>query len=439
MNKMHCGLVSQLALKLSNLRGIEQNPKLGYFKVGSEIFYLKPEAYIYATKTNQQPLWVFNDIEFAKFNWAHEPEVNIRELYRLRANQLREKYDYIQLEASGGSDSTTVIFSFLLNGIHLDEVIFRYPEKADKNVTGNPYDTTSYNALSERQFAAEPLFRWINTHFPKVKTTVYDYSEHLFTGNYMKDESWLFTTQSWIQPSHNLKHNRDFKEQKLLDDSGKKICILYGIDKPKIALINNNWYVYFTDLQAGSASPVIGDYTNITSELFYWTPDFPEIVCKQAHLIKAWFDTKHHDNFKHLVTFPLTNSNNRTSYENIAKGIIYPDYDQYTWQTAKPTLNILSEMDAWFHTNMKDTKFYSVWEAGVDFLIDNVDARFFQFINGARDGIEIQTSKMYYLGPENNQQLNTPALINRDYLSKKTVDTIINKKVVKININNIDQ
>jgi hypothetical protein len=421
----------------STLYGIEQNPKLGYYTVGDKIFYSKPQAFIYATQTKSHyPEWHFNDIEFAKFNWTVEPELNIRELYRIRASQLREKYDYIQVEASGGSDSTTAIFSFLLNGIHLDEVIFRYPEKLDKNVKGDPYNTSSENTLSERQFAAEPLFRWINTNFPKVKTTVYDYSEHLFSGKYMKDESWIFNTQSWIQPAHSIKHNRDIKQQRILEDSGKKICVLYGIDKPKIALINNKWYLYFMDLQANCPTPVVGDYTNITTEIFYWTPDLPELVCKQAHLIKSWFDMPQNNNLKHLVRYPLRNANHRTGYENIAKGIIYPDYDPNTWQTAKASRNAFSEMDHWFHVNMKGTKFYDVWESGVKYLTDNVDPKYFQYQAGRPDGIHICKSKMYYLGDENTKYAPTPALVNQDYKKsiQETIDTVVNKKLVKINV-----
>jgi hypothetical protein len=423
-----------LELKLIDHHRFEKNPKLGFFTVGPEIFYSKPEAYIYGTKTNQHPSWHFNDIEFAKFNWTVEPEVDIRELYRLRAAQLREKYDYIQIEASGGSDSTTAIFSFLLNGIHLDEVIFRYPEKVDKNLTDDPFNISPENTLSERQFAAEPLFKWINTNFPKVKTTTLDYSDQLFSGSSMKDESWIFDTQSWIQPAHSIKFKRDSKEQKILEDSGKTICVLYGVDKPKLALINNQWYLYFMDLQANCPSPVIGEYTNVTTELFYWTPDLPELVCKQAHLVKSWFDMPQNNNLKHLVKYPLKNSNHRTSYENIAKGIIYPDYDQNTWQTAKPLYNAFSEMDTWFHVNMKDTTFYGAWESGVKFLIDNVDSKYFQYQSGTPDGLHVCKSKMYYLGSENTKYAPTPAMINQDYVKTEMIETVVNKKLVRINI-----
>ena len=95
-------------------------------------FFTKPQALVEATKSGHFPEWHFNRPVFEKIVWDQEPETDLRLLYRLRAQQLREKYDWIRVEASGGGDSTTAIFSFLLNGIHLDEVVFRYPKTGEK-------------------------------------------------------------------------------------------------------------------------------------------------------------------------------------------------------------------------------------------------------------------------------------------------------------------
>ena len=101
---------------------LENNPKLGYYMVGDKKFFAKPQALVEATTSGHFPEWHFNRPVFENITWDQEPETDLRMLYRLRAQQLREKYDWIRVEASGGGDSTTAIFSFLLNGIHLDEV-----------------------------------------------------------------------------------------------------------------------------------------------------------------------------------------------------------------------------------------------------------------------------------------------------------------------------
>jgi hypothetical protein len=416
------------------MQGIEQNPKLGYYKVGDSVFYSKPQAYIYATTQGIDPTWHFNTKEFAKFDWSIEPETDIRELYRLRAQQLRVRYDYIRLECSGGGDSTTAAYAFLLNGIHLDEVIFRYPKSGEKGVTDDPFNTKPENTLSEWRYAAKPLLDWIKTNFPKTIVRVHDYSENMIESESTRDESWVFNTRDWFQPGHADKYNHfAIKEHRDLADTGKSICVLIGIDKPKVVVINDAWYTYFIDVQANSANPVIGDYTNITSEYFFWTPDFPEIVSKQSHLVKSWFDQSSNHHLKHLALFPIGSVAHRTAYENIIKPIIYPDYDQTTWQTAKPTNSFYNEMDHWFHTNFQGTRLYQTWEAGLDLLVDKINPTYFESELGRPVGLQRNLSPFYYLGPAVSNTV-TPKLINKDYLtiSKQPITVVQDRKIKKI-------
>lgn len=418
------------------MNGIEQNPKLGTYVVGNRSFYSKPEALIYATQSKEPVSWKFNDIAFAKFNWAIEPESSLSEIYRRRAQQLRDTYDWIRVEASGGADSTTAIYSFLLNGIHLDEIVFRYPKQVDKDVTDDPYNTKPENTLSEFRFAAKPLLEWVKVHSPKTTITIQDYSDNLLKENYMKDESWVFTTRDWFQPGHGIKHNNfGTNEHRALADSGKKICALYGVDKPKIAIVDNNWYLYFTDTHANHANPVVGDYTNITSELFYWTPDMPEIGAKQAHVIRRWFDMPQNQHLKHIVHHANSNADQRTTYENLIKTIIYPDYDPDTWQTAKPTTSFYNEMDHWFHVNLAGTQLYSAWEAGLKMLVDKIDKCYFISKMGKPVGLTLYRSPMYYIGEEVQVANNTPIFRNNEYLKTNTeIKLIKDKKIKKLTV-----
>ena len=418
------------------MNGIEQNRKLGYYKVGEKIFFSKPEAYIYATNTGIDPVWNFNLSELVKFDWEVEPELGIRELYKLRAQQLRDRYDWIRIEASGGSDSTTAIFSFLLNGIHLDEVIFRYPAAFEKDVSGDPHNTSPENTLSEWEFAAKPLFNWIKTNYPAVKTTFHDYSENLLEDNYMKDESWVFSTRDWFQPGHGIKHtNFGTIEQRRLADSGKSIGVVYGVDKPKIQLIDGHWYLFFFDTFPNHPNPVIGDHTNITSELFYWTPDLPELVCKQAHMVKNWFNMPQNHQFIHLVQPKSSQSHNdasRTAYEHISKGIIYPDYDLATWQTGKPSNSFFNEMDHWFHVNAKDTQLYSAWESGLQMLIDKIDKKYFKYEHNKPVGLVTNSTPFLYLGPAEIKNNKIQLVTNKS--GYRQIIRIKNKKLEKISI-----
>jgi len=381
---------------------LENNPKLGYYMVGNKKFFAKPQALVEATKSGHFPEWHFNRPIFEKIGWDQEPETDLRMLYRLRAQQLREKYDWIRVEASGGGDSTTAIFSFLLNGIHLDEVVFRYPKTGEKNMSNDPYNTKCENTLSEWEFAARPLLNWIAQNHPAVRCTVHDYSENMLAGS--TDETWVFNTKDYFQPGHAFKHdNIGMIDHRKDADAGKRICVLYGIDKPKMCIRDGMWYVYFMDLQANHSNSVVYEYNNITNEYFYWTPDLPEIVHKQAHLIKNWFMLPQNKFLQYLVRWPNHSIAHRTAYEQMVKPLIYPDYDPATFQVAKPTNSFYNEMDHWFYVNFKETRAFQVWQAGLDLLVKNIDAKYFNNELGRPVGFVGFLSPFYCLGPADYQ------------------------------------
>jgi len=381
---------------------LENNPKLGYYMVGDKKFFAKPQALVEATTSGHFPEWHFNRHVFENITWDQEPETDLRMLYRLRAQQLREKYDWIRVEASGGGDSTTAIFSFLMNGIHLDEVVFRYPKTGEKNMSNDPFNTKCENTLSEWEFAARPLLNWIAQHHPSVKCTVHDYTENMLAGN--TDETWVFNTKDYFQPGHAFKHdNIGLIDHRKDADAGKRICVLYGIDKPKMCIRDGKWYVYFMDLQANHSNSVVYEYTNITNEYFYWTPDLPEIVHKQAHLIKNWFMLPQNKFLQYLVRWPNYSIAHRTAYEQMVKPLIYPDYDPATFQVAKPSNSFYNEMDHWFYVNFKETRAFQVWQAGLDLLVKHIDAKFFNSELGRPVGFVGFLSPFYCLGPADYQ------------------------------------
>jgi hypothetical protein len=376
---------------------LENNPKLGYYTVGQTRHYIKPEALINATKINQFPEWNFNRNVFDHYAWDQEPEIGLRELYRMRAYQLREKYDYIRLEVSGGGDSSTAAYSFILNGIHLDEVVFRYPKTGEKNVTDDPFNTKPENTLSEWRYAAQPLLKWINDHAPRTKITIHDYSKDMLESGH--DEDWIFRTKDYFQPGHAFKHTVDAVDShKQTLDQGKSVCMLWGVDKPKVCIKDKKWYLYFMDVQANNANPEVGQWDNITNEYFYWTPDLPELLCKQAHMIRKWFDLPTNTYLQHLARWPNYSFAQRTTFEHIIKPLLYPDYDPSTFQTSKPTNSFYNEMDHWFYTNFQDTRAWNVWQAGLKHLVDNIDPKYFNNELGRPVGFVSFISPFYYLG-----------------------------------------
>ena len=416
---------------------LEPNKKLGYYLVNNEIYYSKFQALTDAFKKNQTVKWFFNEHAFMQFPWHVEPEESLEELYRQRAQQLRDEYDYIRVECSGGSDSAVVVFSFLLNNIPLDEVVFRYPKKGDAGVSGNAIDIRPENTLSEWEFAAKPLLEWIAVHSPSTKITVHDYSENIIKEADTKDESWIFRTRHYLQPSHVNKYDAvGHYDHRLLAERDQRICILYGADKPKICIKDGKFFIYFNDAQASMSDQTIGDYTNMTNEYFYWSPDACRLLAKQAHTIKNWFEQPEHHNLQHLLQWPNSNFASRTIYEQIVKALIYTDYDLSTFQTNKPTNNIWNEMDHWFHVNFKNTPAYSVWQAGIDYLVNNIDQTYVGVVQGEIKNIMMFESPYYCIGDSSIVKPVLPAvapgkdLAVHKVTAGKTHQHVINGKLV---------
>jgi len=376
---------------------LETNPKLGFYTVGDQRYYIKPRALMAATDTGQFPEWNFNRDIFDPYPWEVEPELSLRELYRLRAQQLRDRYDYIRLEVSGGGDSSTAAYSFIMNGIHLDEVVFRYPKTGEKNVTDDPFNTKPENTLSEWRYAAQPFLKWVTDHAPNTKITIHDYSKDMLQSGH--DEDWIFRTKDYFQPGHAFKHTVDaIDSHKRTLDQGLKVCMLWGVDKPKVCIKDSKWYLYFMDIQANNANPEVGQWDNVTNEYFYWTPDLPELLCKQAHIIRQWFDLPSNQYLQHLARWPNYSFAQRTTFEHIIKPLLYPDYDPATFQTSKPTNSFYNEMDHWFYTNFQDTHAFKVWQAGLQHLVNNIDNKYFNKEMGRAVGFVSFISPFYYLG-----------------------------------------
>jgi asparagine synthetase B (glutamine-hydrolysing) len=100
----------------------ERQDKFGFYQVGDFRTYSKFEAIEQHTKTNKKLQWNFNDTIYRSYKWDQEPKESLSELYRQRAQQIREQYDYVVLWFSGGADSTNILNAFIDNNIKLDEV-----------------------------------------------------------------------------------------------------------------------------------------------------------------------------------------------------------------------------------------------------------------------------------------------------------------------------
>jgi hypothetical protein len=359
----------------------DKRPELGFYEIGGKIFWDKASALIEGSKLGfkySDLKWKFNEEAFLKFDWAVEPSGSLQDFYKIRAKQIREKYDYIILNLSGGSDSTTILYSFIQAGLFVDEVVVRHSSSAQK-FGYNDQIFHAANEFSEFEYAAKPLLKWLEKVSPKTKITIHDFARDVIAGEELWDENFIHWTGDFVTPGCIVRYNHATNIDDLRNfDKGKKVGIIFGIDKPRIILKNNKVYAVFVDRPVHVATPiqVNNGFSNTTVELFFWSPELPQLIIKQAHEIKRWFENPINRNLTHMLDLMWqSNPSNRTVYEALIKGIIYPDYDLSTFQVNKPAMAAFQEWDFWME-NFKDSNGYKTFMRGFDYLYKNIDKDF---------------------------------------------------------------
>lgn len=265
--------------------------RLGEYCVGNLRFINKYDALVFATQTNQSVTWDFNDAVFSCFDWTIPIAESIDELYKQRAQQLRDKYDYVSLFFSGGVDSTNILHAFIDNDIQLDEVVMFKP----KSYVHNPNATVlSDNLYSELDLAALPhLRKYADGKGIKVRTI---YFEDAFNALLQNDSyATQFHRINTLSPNSLARVAMAATDPDwiALYDSGKNVAHIQGIERPFLTVDNGAYSCHFKDLPINLVFEPDG--TNELAEkikkhqhqeFFYWTPDLPKVAIKQAQITK---------------------------------------------------------------------------------------------------------------------------------------------------------
>ena len=357
------------------------NKKLGYYKVFDQAnptaYSSKTQALLHATRANTWMEWDFNESVFGQAPWLQEPQETLEQLYYQRALQLRQSYDYIILNYSGGSDSKTILDTFHKNNLHIDEILVRWPKKGSENVyVPNSRTFVPENVYSEWDLVLHPDLQWIATHYPKTKITVWDYTEEV--EKYYKDESWITKVNGeHLNPAQIGRYSMGMDVHKRILDKGQRVAHIHGLDKPRVAHENGKYYAFFLDSVANLSGTMYDDSvdTENVQELFYWTPDFPAIVIKQSYIVARFFEAN--PALLHLISRGFVPYTSRTAYEMIIKSLIYPSWDPTRFQASKPTSVFYCEYDEWFFDSYKGTKTFDAWQHGLEYVTTHIDEKHF--------------------------------------------------------------
>jgi len=184
--------------------------------------------------------------------WDQEPVSTLSDLYHNRAQQLRNKYDYLVLWYSGGADSDTALNSFIDNNIHIDEIV----SWVNYEATGDKFDFTNGEIFN----VAIPKIKNIQDKFPLIKHRILDVCQPLvnfFSNNTLQDD-WFYDVNCVSTPVNAARNNliHSVTDWKDIAISGKKIAFITGTDKPRVRHHDNDrWTFQFIDMFDNSVTP----------------------------------------------------------------------------------------------------------------------------------------------------------------------------------------
>jgi hypothetical protein len=299
----------------------------------------------------------FHDEYFASLNWSIEPEFDIGTLYKLRAQQLRDKYKYLVVQFSGGSDSTQILRTFLDNGIFIDEIqCFHFETLVSKVSEQELLSGDDSSILLEYKYAAKPFLEKFKEKSPNTKISSIDlskrFTEDLVNGEYAylgvnKNQTIMASTVYNTTPKAYNYYSLKYIEEQYKQRDG--IAIVRGFDKPKLYIDKEgDMYFYFNDMIInGNRNMIMGDLPNIgVIENFYWSKDAPLIPIKQSHMVLNQFKRAARlkkvfklykgiarDHEKETLAFSFT----RESFllERLLSFIIYPNWSMDTYTGTK--------------------------------------------------------------------------------------------------------
>ena len=315
--------------------------KQGLYRVGQKLYHNKINAMLEASQTGSDITWDFNFDVFEKVCQAPAAGVSLPELYRQRALQLREQYDYLILAFSGGADSDNILQTFVDNGIKLDEVWTDWPTEL---ITQSNYQlstsTESANMPAEWHFAVKPTLDRLRVTNAEIKIHVSD-AASVFNGIEDEYEIQSITASPIFFPA--VKRYKYIQNYMTTQLKVKRVCLITGADRCLPWVQKGEYGFAFVDSPFFIKSNLTIHGNPYVTECFYWTPDFPSIPVAQArqvwdHLLKN--PDLLRSEFRAFMPGATTWQHRKNMLNQTVTAITYPKWDFSKLQVDKaPAVN----------------------------------------------------------------------------------------------------
>lgn len=319
--------------------------KYGYYRVGDEIHYSSMLAHLAASKNKKPIYWVYHEDIFSQIKKENLGKLPLDFFYKQRALQLRDKYDYLILNYSGGSDSHNILMTFLNNNIHLDQITVRFPFSVLNSDAHKPnnINTRQANRHSEWNYTVKPTLDWVGSKFPKTKIVLLDWLNETAFNN-LKDDAFIEPRGGWFLGSllRSSNFTYDPVEREMID-KGKTVALIWGVDKPRLACLSTDSgekvYMSLRDKPMTLFSPTLHNPNG--NEHFYWTPDMPELAWEMAYKTFQFFNANKH--LRYIIkTTTGKNSHLAANFKwqkfcDLTCTLLYSTWDDNRFQVEKPT------------------------------------------------------------------------------------------------------
>ena len=241
---------------------------------------------------------------FSEMNLYEEPIEDLQKLYLNRAIQIRNNYDYVVLFYSGGADSHSILETFMLNNIFLDEIVIfdMFDTTTKKQIEIEDSEKFLYlNAEGrghEIEKSAIPLAKYFVENFsPRTKITYFPkmQEEHLRFWNNLSKNSFHENLDSNVtelilnRPVFRIRDTNVFNPDWKKIKQNKKVVHLWGREKPAIRYDDKGFYFFFNDSLFHSTfdneTSLVRDDLPSTHEYFFIHPNACKLFLKQAHIL----------------------------------------------------------------------------------------------------------------------------------------------------------
>lgn len=344
-----------------------------YCSDGSK-FDSKIEGLLYSREKDLPLNFYYYDDVYEKVNWKIEPPNSLQYYYLEQAKRIRDTYDYVVLCYSGGYDSTNILETFYYNNIKLDKIVTvgAFSQDSQKGVDENHNGEIYHN-----------VFPYINQLGLESITQVIDYTDYFENSKKLSilkyKTDWIHKTGGWFSP-----HNWFWYEleQHIVpwEYKDKKVGIIFGKDKP--GLFSSDLYYsgkigeqngfYFSDTPCTSYGNIT-KFDNCERINFYWDPNYTEILIKQLHVLKRFYDIK--KEYGYSLEKQIPTINNLTIND-----LVYDLKYKIKFKSPKSKTNIMSLRDNYLE-NKKNSEIYSYYKQGIlkikDLNVQGISSKFY--------------------------------------------------------------